>query len=63
MLDTDLCLQVAGKPVGYLAGDPVLAVRGLYKYINAYNEEEQGQKEPLQYFFKSPQRQLFKVQN
>jgi hypothetical protein len=38
-----------------------LSKRGLDKYIKTHKEKEQGQKEPFQYFFKSPQRQLFKV--
>lgn len=61
MLDGDLCLQVAGKFFGDLAGDPILSERSLNKNIKPHYQEKQGQEEPLQYFFKSPQVQLFKV--
>lgn len=62
MLDGDFCLQVTGQPFGNLPGHPVLPKRALNKKIQPHNEEEQRQKKPLQYFFKSPQVQLIKVQ-
>ena len=62
MVDRNLRLEITGKPFGHLAGNPVLSKRGLNKNIYSYNKQEQGQEKPLQYFFKSPQSQLFKVQ-
>jgi hypothetical protein len=62
MLDTYLGLKVMGKTFGYLPADPVLAKGGLNKNIQRCDEDKQRQEEPFQYFFKSPQAQLFKVQ-
>ena len=62
MIDGHFCLQVAGKPFSNLATDPILPKRSLYKNIERNDQKEQRQKKPLQYFFKSPQSQLFKVQ-
>jgi hypothetical protein len=61
MLDSDLCLEVSGEFPGYLPGYPVLAEGCLNKNIQPDDQEEKGQEKPFQYFFKSPQRQLFKV--
>lgn len=61
MLNTDLGLQITAEPFGHLPGNPVLAKRALDKNIQPHNEEKQGQEKPLQYFFKSPQIQSFKL--
>ena len=61
MPDTDFCLEVTGKSFGYLSADPVLSEGGLNENIHCRDKEEQGKKEPLQYFFKSLQAQQFKV--
>ena len=63
MLYRDLGLQLAAESFSDLPANPVLTILGLNKYVNAHDEEEQGQDKPFYYFFKSPQRQLFKVQN
>jgi hypothetical protein len=63
VVDRDLGLQIAGKSLCNLACDPVLTERSLNENIDRGNEEKQGQDKPFQYFFKSPQSQLFKVQN
>ncbi len=55
-------MQVTGKPFGNLPANPVLAKGGLNKNIQRYYKEQQRKKEPFQYFFKSPQVQLFKMQ-
>jgi hypothetical protein len=39
MIDTDLGLQVVGKPFGDLPADPVLAKRSLNKQVNPQQEE------------------------
>ncbi len=62
MPDADLCLQVPGKTFGHLPGDPVLPERGLNENPQCYDEEQQGEKKPEQYFFESLQGQLFNMQ-
>ena len=62
MPDSDLGLKVPAQPFGYLAGQPVLPEGCLDENIEPHNEEKQGQEKPFQYFFKSPQGQLFKMQ-
>ena len=62
MFNGNFCVQFAGKPVGYLPGYPVLPKWGPDKNIGRSNKDKQRQEEPFQYFFKSPQVQLFKMQ-
>jgi len=47
MFNTDLGLEVFGKPFGHLAGNPILAKRSLYKNIQGHQQKEQGEKEPF----------------
>jgi hypothetical protein len=61
MLNADFGLQVSAQPFGYLPGYPVLAPWGLDNNIQQPNKNKQAYKKPLQYFFKSPQVQLFKL--
>jgi len=61
MADGHFGLQVTAQPFGYLPGNPVLAEGSLNKNIQRYYQEEQCQGKPLQYFFKSPQVQSFKL--
>lgn len=61
MFDADLCIQIFGKPFCDLSSNPVLTKRSLYENINRSNEKKQGKEKPFQYFFKSPQGQLFKL--
>ena len=56
-----LGLQITAESFCYLPCYPVLSKGGLNKNIQPHYEEKQGQKKPLQYFFKSPQRQSFKL--
>ena len=60
MLNADFSLQVAGQTLGDLPGYPVLPGRSFNEDPNGYQDEEQGQKKPDQYFFKSLQIQLIK---
>lgn len=62
MPDADLCFQIPGKPVGDFFNDPVLPERSMNKDPQCYNKEQQGEKEPKQYFFKSLQAQQIKWQ-
>jgi hypothetical protein len=61
MADGYFGLHITAQPFGYLSGYPVLAERSLNENIQRHNQEEQRQKKPLQYFFKSPQIQSFKL--
>jgi hypothetical protein len=40
VFDRDFCLEIAGKPGGYLAYDPVLAKWGLYKDIDPCDQQQ-----------------------
>jgi hypothetical protein len=40
------CIEVFGKTLGDLPGDPVLAERRLNKYPQCYDEEQQRKEEP-----------------
>jgi hypothetical protein len=40
MSDRDFCLKIPGKPGGYLADDPVLAKRCLYKDVDPCDQQQ-----------------------
>ncbi len=61
MLNADFCIQILRKFFGNLSGNPVLSKGCLYENIDRCDKKKQGQKKPFQYFFKSPQVQLFKL--
>ena len=47
MIDGDFSLEVTRKFPGHLARDPILPKRGLNKYVDRDDQEEQGEKKPL----------------
>jgi hypothetical protein len=51
----DFGVQVFGKTAGNLRNYPVLTKGSLNKYPCTYDEEQQGEEEPEQYFFEFPQ--------
>lgn len=57
MADTDLGLKLFGKTLCDLACDPVLAKWSIYENPYSYYQEQNGEKEPQQYFLECLQGQ------
>ena len=60
VINADPGLKIPGQSLGYLPADPVLSELRIDENIKGKDQEQQREKEPLQYFLKSLQLQRFK---